>query len=76
MELEAKILTMASFKGGENSTDPRRCTAHSNRTRIAADIRWRDELCGLDLEGSGEVISPDAASLEIDPEPTPILTHV
>jgi hypothetical protein len=32
MELEAKILTMASFKGGENSTDPRRCTAHSSQT--------------------------------------------
>jgi hypothetical protein len=32
MELEDKILTMASFKGGENSTDPRRCTAHSRRT--------------------------------------------
>jgi hypothetical protein len=23
---------MASFKGGENSTDPRRCTAHSSQT--------------------------------------------
>jgi hypothetical protein len=32
MGLEAKILTMASFKGGENSTDPRRCTAHSSQT--------------------------------------------
>jgi hypothetical protein len=32
MELEDKILTMASFKGGENSTDPRRCTAHSSQT--------------------------------------------
>jgi hypothetical protein len=29
MELEAKMLMMASFKGGKNSTDPRRCTAHS-----------------------------------------------
>jgi hypothetical protein len=27
-----KYLTMASFKGGENSTDPRRCTAHSSQT--------------------------------------------
>jgi hypothetical protein len=44
--------------------------------RVGCNIRWRDEPCGLDLEGSGEVISPDAASLEIDPEPTPILTHV
>jgi hypothetical protein len=32
LELEDKILTMASFKGGENSTDPRRCTAHSSQT--------------------------------------------
>jgi hypothetical protein len=32
MGLQAKILTMASFKGGENSTDPRRCTAHSSQT--------------------------------------------
>jgi hypothetical protein len=32
MEPEAKIPTMASFKGGENSTDPRRCTAHSSQT--------------------------------------------
>jgi hypothetical protein len=32
MELEAKIPAMASFKGGENSTDPRRCTAHSRQT--------------------------------------------
>src|SRR6478672_171679 len=27
-----KYLGMASFKGGENSTDPRRCTAHSSQT--------------------------------------------
>jgi hypothetical protein len=31
MELKAKIPTMASFKGGEHSTDPRRCTAHSRQ---------------------------------------------
>jgi hypothetical protein len=27
-----KYLLMASFKGGDNSTDPRRCTAHSRQT--------------------------------------------
>src|SRR4029450_1249854 len=27
-----KYLTMASFKGGETSTDPRRCTAQSSQT--------------------------------------------
>jgi hypothetical protein len=32
MELEDKIPIMASFKGGESSTDPRRCTAHSRQT--------------------------------------------
>jgi hypothetical protein len=27
-----EYLLMASFKGGDNSTDPRRCTAHSRQT--------------------------------------------
>src|SRR4029450_13798083 len=35
---------MASFKGGENSTDPRRCTAHSSQTgkrcKKCVDSRW------------------------------------
>jgi hypothetical protein len=32
MELAVKLPSMASFKGGENSNDPRRCTAQSSQT--------------------------------------------